>query len=275
MSVEHQEQGPREQVLTFGPFRLMLRRRMLMEGERPIRINSRALDILFALLERPGELVDKDELIARIWPNIVVEEATLRVHIAALRKILGDGQGGARYVQNVTGQGYRFVAPVTQHEADEPLGNKPDAATNHRHNLLAPLARMIGRADIVAALAARLPRQRFITIVGPGGIGKTAVALAVADKLSQSNGYDAFFVDLASVTDPLLVPSALASAFELAILSEDPVPGLIAFLRDKKGADRARQLRARGRGRRRACRQRASRGAGCPPPRHQPRAPAL
>jgi predicted ATPase/DNA-binding winged helix-turn-helix (wHTH) protein len=234
MSVEHKEQDPREQVLTFGPFRLTLRRRMLMEGERPIRIGSRALDILFALLERPGELVDKDELIARIWPKIVVEEATLRVHIAALRKILGDGQGGARYVQNVAGQGYRFVAPVTRHEADEPPGNKPDAATNHRHNLLAPLARMIGRADIVAALARRLPRQRFVTIVGPGGIGKTAVALTVADKLSQSYGYDAFFVDLTSVTDPLLVPSALASAFELAILSEDPVPGLIAFLRDKR-----------------------------------------
>jgi predicted ATPase/DNA-binding winged helix-turn-helix (wHTH) protein len=234
MSVEHREQGPREQVLGFGPFRLLLRRRMLMEGERPIRIGSRALDILFALLERPGELVDKDELIARIWPNVVVEEATLRVHIAALRKILGNGQSGIRYVENVAGRGYRFVAPVTRHEADEPRGDKPDAVTNHRHDLLAPLARMIGRADIVAALATRLPRQRFITIVGPGGIGKTAVALAVADKLSQSQGYDAFFVDLTSVTDPLLVPSALASAFELAVLSEDPLPGLIAFLRDKK-----------------------------------------
>jgi predicted ATPase len=83
------------------------------------------------------------------------------------------------------------------------------------------------------ALAARLPRQRFITIVGPGGIGKTAVALAVADKLSQSCGDDACFVDLAPVTDPLLVPSALASALGLAILSQCALPSLTTFLRDK------------------------------------------
>jgi predicted ATPase/DNA-binding winged helix-turn-helix (wHTH) protein len=223
-----------EQVLTFGPFRLLSTQRTLMEGDRPIRIGNRALDILFALVERAGELVDKDDLIARVWPNVVVEESAIRVHIATLRKILGHGQGGARYVENVTGRGYRFVAPVTRHEADGPPGSMPNAAADHCGNLPAPLTRMIGRANIVATLAARLPQQRFITIVGPGGIGKTAVALAVADKLSQSCDDDTCFVDLASVTDPLLVPSALASALGLAILSQDPLPGLITFLRDKK-----------------------------------------
>ena len=233
--MKHKEQGPGEQLLTFGPFRLLLTQRMLMEGERPLRIGSRALDILFALLERPGELVDKDELVARVWPNVVVEEATLRVHIAALRKILGDGQGGGRYVENVTGQGYRFVAPVTRHATDTPTGSMPDAAAiSHRRTLPAPPARMIGRADIVATIAKRLLQQRFITIVGPGGIGKTAVALAVADKLSPSYGDGVCFIDLASVTDPVLVPSALASAFGLTILSEHPLAGLIAFLKDKK-----------------------------------------
>jgi predicted ATPase/DNA-binding winged helix-turn-helix (wHTH) protein len=223
------KQRSQEQVLTLGRFRLLSTQRMLMEGERPIRIGSRALDILFALVERPGQLVDKDELIARVWPNVVVEEATLRVHIAALRRILGDGE----YVQNVAGQGYRFVAPVTRHEADERPQSAPAAAADHCRNLPAPLARMIGRADIVATLAVRLRQQRFITIVGPGGIGKTAVALSVADKLSQSHPCDACFVDLASVTDPLLVPSALASTLGLAILSQDPLPGLIAFVRDR------------------------------------------
>ena len=232
--MKHTGQGSGERALAFGPFRLLLTRRVVMEGNQPLRIGSRALDILLALIEHPGELVDKDELIARVWPNVVVEEATLRVHIAALRKILGDGQRGVRYVENVAGRGYRFVAPVTRHDADEPPGSEPDAATNHRRNLPAPLARMIGRADIVATLAARLPRQRFVTIVGPGGIGKTAVALAIAGAISRSHDCDSCFVDLALVTDPLLVPSALASALGLAILSPDPLPGLITFLKDTK-----------------------------------------
>ena len=234
LNIKQNSQGAGEQVLSFGPFHLLLTQRTLLEGNRPIRIGNRALDILFALVERAGELVDKDELIARVWPNVVVEESAIRVHIATLRKILGHGQGGARYVENVTGRGYRFVAPVTRHEADGPPASMPDAATDRYGNLPAPLTRMIGRANIVAALAARLPQQRFITIVGPGGIGKTVVALAIADKLSQFSGDDACFVDLASVTDPLLVPSALASALGLAILLQDPLPGLITFLRDKK-----------------------------------------
>jgi predicted ATPase/DNA-binding winged helix-turn-helix (wHTH) protein len=231
---KHKDQSLGEQVVTFGPFRALLTQRMLMEGDRRIRIGDRALDILFALIERAGELVDKDELMARVWPNGVVEEAALRVHVAALRKILGDGQSGARYVQNATGQGYRFVAPITRTETAEPPESPADAPPNLRDNLPAPPRRMIGRTDIVATLATRLPQQRCITIVGPGGIGKTAVALAVADQLSRSDGYDACFVDLASVTDPLLVSSALASALGLAILSQNPLPSLIAFLRAKK-----------------------------------------
>ena len=230
--MKHKSQGSGEQVLTFGPFRLLSTRRVLMEGERPLRIGSRALDILFVLVERAGDLVDKDELIARIWPNVVVEEATLRVHIAALRKILGDGRSGIRYVENMAGRGYRFVAPVTRYEAEEPPQDRPAPSAPYRNNPPAPLTRMIGRAHIVAALATRLPRQRFITIVGSGGIGKTAVALAIADTLSRSHDIDTCFVDLASVTDPQLVPSALASALGLAILSQDPLPGLITVLRD-------------------------------------------
>ena len=117
---------------------------------------------------------------ARVWPNVEAEEATLRVHLAALRKALGDGQRGARYVQNVTGQGYRLVAPVTRLEQDSPAPATPVAATERRHGLPAPHTGMIGRSEIVSMLAARLPQQRFVTIVGPAGIGKTTVALATA-----------------------------------------------------------------------------------------------
>jgi predicted ATPase/DNA-binding winged helix-turn-helix (wHTH) protein len=221
------------QVLTFGPFRLHLAQRMLREGERPIRLGSRSLEILIVLVERAGELVGTDEIMARVWPNMVAEEATLRVHLSALRKALGHGQSGARYVQNVSGQGYRFVAPVTRLEQDGPAPAMPVAATERRHGLPAPLTRMIGRSDIVGTLAARLPERRFVTVAGPGGMGKTTVALATADRLSASYRHGACFVDLASITDSRLVPSTLASVLGIEVLSDDPVPALLAFLADQ------------------------------------------
>jgi len=104
---------PTAQILAFGPFRLLRAQRVLLEGDTPLRLGSRALDILIALVERPGEVVSKEDLFARVWPSTFVVEANLKVHVGALRKALGDGQSGARYVTNVPGRGYRFVAPVT------------------------------------------------------------------------------------------------------------------------------------------------------------------
>src|SRR5262245_45478555 len=102
------------------------------------------------------------------------------------------------------------------------------------HDLPAPPARMLGRDDIVNSLVSQLPQRRFITVVGPGGIGKTTVALAVAHKSVTSYDDGVRFVDLAPLTDPLLVPSALAFVLGVAIRSDDPIPGLVASLRDKK-----------------------------------------
>jgi DNA-binding winged helix-turn-helix (wHTH) protein len=101
-----------EPVVSFGPFRLFPRQRLLLEGEKPLRLGSRALDILIALVECPGELVSKKELMTRIWPDTVVEEGNLKVHVSALRRALGDGQAGHRYLATIPGRGYRFVAPV-------------------------------------------------------------------------------------------------------------------------------------------------------------------
>ena len=99
-------------TLAFGPFRLIPQRGLLLEGDKPCRLGSRAMELLLALIERAGETVAKNELLARAWPGTVVDDANLRVHMAALRKVLGDGQDGARYIVNVMGRGYCFVAPV-------------------------------------------------------------------------------------------------------------------------------------------------------------------
>src|SRR5258707_9461281 len=101
-----------EQSISFGTFRLFTDQRLLLEGDRPVRLGSRAFDILAALVERAGEVVGKEELMARAWPQTFVEEANLKMQVSALRRALGDGQGGNRYVGTVIGRGYNFVAPL-------------------------------------------------------------------------------------------------------------------------------------------------------------------
>src|SRR5262245_4636162 len=97
-----------EGALTFGPFRLLSTRRLLLQGDQPVRLGSLALEILIALVERPGELVTKAELMARAWPSTFVEEGNLKVQVAGLRRALGDGRGSDRYLVTVPGHGYRF-----------------------------------------------------------------------------------------------------------------------------------------------------------------------
>jgi predicted ATPase/DNA-binding winged helix-turn-helix (wHTH) protein len=221
---------PPERVVAFGPFHLLPARRLLLVADEPVRLGSRALEILIALVERPGELLRKDELMARVWPNTFVEEGNLKVQIAGLRRALRDGRGSNRYVVTIPGRGYRFVAPVTFWEAP---ATQPEAA-ERAHNLPAPVTRLVGRTDMVAALKDRLPRERFITIVGPGGVGKTSIALAVARALIDRYQHGIRFVGLAPLADPCLVPGALAAALNLEIRSDDPIPNLIAALSVKE-----------------------------------------
>jgi DNA-binding winged helix-turn-helix (wHTH) protein len=103
---------PAPSEIAFGSFRLIPAQFLLLEGEKSVRLGSRALEILIVLLERPGELVSKQELMARVWPNIFVEPANLTVHISALRRTLRDGCDGNRFIINVPGRGYSFVASV-------------------------------------------------------------------------------------------------------------------------------------------------------------------
>jgi DNA-binding winged helix-turn-helix (wHTH) protein len=110
-----------EPAISFGPFHLLPTQRLLLEADKPIRVGSRALDILIALVERAGEVLGKDELMACAWPNTFVEEGNLKVQVAALRRILGDGRLGQRYVVNVPGRGYVFVAPVIRKESQRPV----------------------------------------------------------------------------------------------------------------------------------------------------------
>ena len=220
-------------AISFGPFRLLAARRLLLEGDKPVRLGSRAFDILAALVERAGEVVGKDELISRVWPQRFVEESNLKIQVSALRRALGDGQGGHRYVITVPGRGYNFVAPVRLEEPSR-SGSPPTTAPAAAHNLPLAMTRMIGREKAVAALVSRLSRQRLVTIVGPGGIGKTTVALAVAERMIADYEHGVWLVDLAPLGAPRLVASAAATVLGLEIRTEDPLPGLVAALRDDR-----------------------------------------
>jgi predicted ATPase/DNA-binding winged helix-turn-helix (wHTH) protein len=221
------------QTISFGPFRLSTEKRLLLEGDRPVRLGSRAFDILAALVDRPGEVVGKEQLIARAWPQTVVEESNLKIQVSALRRALGDGQGGNRYVVTVPGRGYNFVAPVRREETLR-AASAPPAPSTTPHNLPFAVTRMIGRDDAVAALITRLSRERLVTIVGAGGIGKTTVALAVAERMMASYEHGVWLVDLAPLGDPRLVPGAVAPVLGLEIRTANPLHGLAAAVRDKR-----------------------------------------
>ena len=181
---------PIEPELAFGPYRLAPSHRTLIKDGRPVPLNGRAFDLLLALVERAGEVVSKEELIARVWPSTVVEENNLRVHIGTLRKALSGGQDGLRYIENVVGRGYSFVAPVTRsaHPSMVP------------RNLTLPHD-IVGRDPTLKQLTTLCHEHQCVTIVGAGGIGNTTVALMVADALAPIFGTRIYFADIAPVAD--------------------------------------------------------------------------
>src|SRR5215469_5937008 len=185
-----------EEVFAFGSFRLIPAQRMLSEDGKPLRLGGRALDILVALVERPGETISKEERIAQAWPDTVVEEAALTRENTLSATAAPDGADMA--------------------------GSLP-----------ALLTQVVGRDEIILALTTQLARRRVMTIVGAGGIGKTTVALAVADRARASYEDGVWFVELASLSDPDLVPSAVGAALGVHPSGGDHTRALGAWLRDK------------------------------------------
>jgi predicted ATPase/DNA-binding winged helix-turn-helix (wHTH) protein len=204
---------------------------MLTEDGRPLRVGGRALDILIALVQRHGEVVGKSELLNLVWPNTFVEEDNLKVHVSALRRAMGDGSAGKRYIISAPGRGYAFVSPITFESIDEKI--EPAVHKKRTHNLPTLLTRLIGRTAAVARLAQQIEHHRIVTIVGAGGIGKTSVALSVAEQSIPVFEDGVWLVDLASVAETRLVPHALARVLGLETRDDDLLPSLINALRDK------------------------------------------
>lgn len=217
--------------LRFGPFELNVAERSLKKANQVLPLGGRAYDILIALLEKAGEVVAKAELIAKAWPDVTVEEGSLRVHLSALRKALGDGQFGNKYIASTQGHGYSFIAPVTCLPADRSSGN----ASAGTSNLPPALGRMVGREDIILEIQGWLrTEQRLITILGAGGIGKTTVALSVGHAAAADFSDATCFVDLSTVSDKEHLIGAIASAVGLDSQLADPKQALLSFLRPRR-----------------------------------------
>src|ERR1700761_7455276 len=151
--------------LSFGPFRLNPVRRTLTRDGKPLRLGSRALDLLIALVDSGKDLIGKEELLKRVWPDTHIEEANLRVHIAALRKLLGDEGSGDQYIGTVAGRGYCFLAPVTclDGSAGDAMAAPPRPATAAVRPFPASITRVIGRTEAIAKISSQLTQRRFVT----------------------------------------------------------------------------------------------------------------
>ena len=205
----------------FAEFVCLPRRRQLLKGGNRVPLNSRAFDILVALLKARGGLVSKDDLVAAAWPSTYVAEGNLRVHMAALRKALHAHGADEKLICTVPGRGYCLVTPVLSAPSAPPAG--PNGSGSFATGLPASLTRMFGRDELVGALAQQVVQRRFVTIVGPGGIGKTKVAVATARAIAASYPDGVHFVDLTPVADPAAVPAVLAQALGCAA-SAPPTP---------------------------------------------------
>ncbi|NUT86172.1 helix-turn-helix transcriptional regulator [Pseudomonas corrugata] len=192
-----------EPAVGFGPFAFYRQQRLVTRDGEPLSLGGRALDVLQVLVDHAGSYISKQALIAEVWPDNVVEDINLRVHIAALRRAFGDGRDGCRYILNDPRRGYCFAAPLA-------------SSRGEKHNLPARLSPVIGRDKVLGRLLVEVPRQGLTTVVGPGGVGKSTVVLRVAELLLEHFDDGAWFVDLAAITEPCQVRARIACTLGLA-----------------------------------------------------------
>ncbi|MBW9064721.1 helix-turn-helix transcriptional regulator [Rhizobium herbae] len=219
-----------DSTFTFDRFTLSISKRSLFADGEPVRLGARALELLILLVEKAGELVTKEQLMQRAWPDATVDENAMRVHLSALRKVLGETADGISFIQNETGRGYRWVIPVSV--AGAQAAPVPTASPRPSYFLPASLGRIIGRDEVVHGLSELFPDRRLVTIAGPGGIGKTTVALAVAHRVANEQKIAGCFIDLAPLASGTLVVSALSSQLGIAV-SGSAEQAIVAALADE------------------------------------------
>lgn len=227
---------PEDTLFVFDKYRFNPVKRQLLRDEETVPLGSRATDILGLLIQNAGNVVEHQTLINEVWPDTFVESTALRVHISAIRKALKDGNDQEKFIVNVPGRGYVFTAPIQRISR---LQNNPTFSAslpwgNGNGRLPVRLNRLVGRDITVNAAVQRLRENSFLTIVGHGGIGKTAVALAVASQMSAEFDHNTHFIDLSAITNGNLVPIALANRFQIPLHGNDVWQLVCSSLHDQR-----------------------------------------
>jgi predicted ATPase/DNA-binding winged helix-turn-helix (wHTH) protein len=228
-AVEGADAAEPEDAICFGPFLLLPKQHLLLRNGEPVALGSRALLLLIAMASRAGELLGKAELLALVWPRLVVEECNLRAQIVTLRRALGD-DGDFGYIVTVPGRGYRFVAPV----ATQAFSPEAVPAPEINADLPGMMSQIIGRDALLDVLEEQVARRRFVTITGPGGIGKTTLVLALANRLLEQYPQGVSFIDLAPVSRGQRVSVVIASALGINCTTDDPLLVLTSHLATSK-----------------------------------------
>ena len=217
-------------VYASGECEIDLERRELRVLGSPVPVGGRAFEVIEVLVESAGELVTKDQLMGRIWPGAVVMESTLHVHAAAVRKALGPYRS---LLKTESRRGYRLLGDwiVRRHGAAKPPVGLPRMQVDGQSpatNFPVTVTRLVGRSAAVQRLQDLMSAYRIVTLAGPGGIGKTALALEVARRVVGEFTDGGWLVELASLSDPGIVPSAVAGVLGLKLGSDDISPGVVA-----------------------------------------------
>jgi len=219
--------SPAKPEIRFGRFQLDSIRRVLRVDGTPAGLGARAIDVLLVLVRHRERIVSKDELLDAVWPGLVVEENNLQVQVSALRKLLGPGS-----IATIPGRGYQFIADLDSDVAPEPVREAgTDAAfarPSPRSGVPGQRQPLLGRENDLAEVRALLSAHPLVTLTGPGGIGKTRLALAAADA-SQANYADgARLVDLSVVAEPAREQAAFSSALGIDTPTRQPATVTIA-----------------------------------------------
>jgi predicted ATPase/DNA-binding winged helix-turn-helix (wHTH) protein len=218
-------------VIRFGAFRLLAVQRQLLRDGAPVHLGARAMDLLLHLTANPGTVVTKQALMKAVWPDRIVEENNLTVNMTALRRALGTSADGEPVIRTVTGRGYVFVGTITPEERPA-VAVAPEAMLPAVPQLA---TRLIGRERALDELQTLLRTRRVVSVVGPGGVGKTALALHLAETLKVDFPDGVGFVDLSPVTDPARVAEAVAAVFSGGGAGSNTATDLLTtLLRDQK-----------------------------------------
>jgi predicted ATPase len=223
---------PRESdIYIFNEFRVDVGKGVLTRAGQPLSLQWKTFETLCHLVESEGRLVTREELMDKLWADTFVEDNNLSQHIRALRKVLGDGQNGDRYIETVPRRGYRFLPDVQKATEEIPVfRNSDDISRSRRRNVL------VGRDLQLKEIREIILRDetRILTLTGVGGTGKTTIARAIAEMVSDKFDDGVYFVEMGAITDPDLVAPAIIQSLEIKETGESVLETLRSYLKDRR-----------------------------------------